>query len=308
MLPGMELMGCQGLAVPTEVMHHVVRVESSYNPYAIGVVGGRLVRQPKNLPEALATVRMLESRGFNFSIGLAQVNRYNLDKYGLDTYEKAFEPCANLSAGSKILAECYRRASGDWGKSFSCYYSGNFSTGFRHGYVQKIYASVRQGRAAEDAPGTPAIEVVGRAARRTVPVSKHPLYNTAASAELGAGAQSPATFATVAPSRSERVRSRIEATSRIESITPAEPAAAMVAEVQAPAPTSTPMSVAALPAMPPQTMGRAVLTNGPVGVARVVSAEAASPEPADAKPKRSGRASDKAFVISAPDQDDAFVF
>ena len=55
-------------------------------------------------------------------------------------------------------------------------------------------------------------------------------------------------------------------------------------------------------------MGRAVLANGPVGVARVVSAEAASPEPVDAKPKRSGRASDKAFVISAPEQDDAFVF
>jgi type IV secretion system protein VirB1 len=303
LLPGMELMGCQGLAVPTEVMHHVVRVESSYNPYAIGVVGGRLVRQPKTLPEALATVRMLESRGFNFSIGLAQVNRYNLDKYGLDTYEKAFEPCANLSAGSKILAECYQRASGDWGKSFSCYYSGNFSTGFRHGYVQKIYASVRQGRTAEDAPGTPAIEVVGRTARRTVPVSKHPLYNTGVSAERVAAAESPAPLAAVAPSRSERVRSRIEQTSRIESISQTEPAG-MVAEVPAPA-------VAALPAMlpPSSSMGRAVLANGPVGVARVVSAEAApAPESADAKPKRSGRASDKAFVISAPDQDDAFVF
>ena len=154
-------------------MHHVVRVESSYNPYAIGVVGGRLVRQPKNLPEALATVRMLEGRGFNFSIGLAQVNRYNLDKYGLDSYEKAFEPCANLKAGSRILAECYKRAKGDWGKSFSCYYSGNFSTGFRQGYVQKIYASLRQERTSEEAPGSPAIEVVGRIARRTVPVTKH---------------------------------------------------------------------------------------------------------------------------------------
>ncbi len=74
----MELLDCHTLAVPKEVMHHVVRVESSYNPYAIGVVGGRLVRQPDSLPEALATVRMLEARGFNFSLGLAQVNRYNL--------------------------------------------------------------------------------------------------------------------------------------------------------------------------------------------------------------------------------------
>ena len=52
MLPGIELMSCPSLAVPHEVMHHVVSVESSYNPYAIGVVGGRLVRQPRNLSEA----------------------------------------------------------------------------------------------------------------------------------------------------------------------------------------------------------------------------------------------------------------
>lgn len=168
MLPGMELMGCQNLAVPAEVMHHVIRVESSYNPYAIGVVGGRLVRQPRNLSEAVATARMLESRGYNFSLGLAQVNRYNLDKYGLGTYEKAFDVCPNLTAGSRILAECHSRSDGDWGKSFSCYYSGNFVTGYRHGYVQKVYASIRasQGSGTKSAATAPAIEVIGAPSRR----------------------------------------------------------------------------------------------------------------------------------------------
>ncbi|WP_206413352.1 lytic transglycosylase domain-containing protein, partial [Lysobacter enzymogenes] len=156
MLPGIELTNCTGLAVPHEVMHHVVRVESSFNPYAIGVVGGRLVRQPKTLPEAVATVRMLERRGYNFSIGVAQVNRYNLGKYGLDSYEKAFDVCPNLQAGSRILAECYQRSQ-DWGKSFSCYYSGNFVTGFRHGYVQKIYASMRKGQAGATEMGAIAV-------------------------------------------------------------------------------------------------------------------------------------------------------
>jgi type IV secretion system protein VirB1 len=134
LLPGMELLNCPELAVPKEVMHHVVHVESSYNPYAIGVVDGHLVRQPRNLAEALATARMLESRGFNFSVGLAQVNRRNLEKYGLTSYERAFEVCPNLQAGSRILAECHRRH-GEWGKSFSCYYSGDPVTGYRHGYV-----------------------------------------------------------------------------------------------------------------------------------------------------------------------------
>ena len=179
----MELMSCPELAVPPEVMHHVVRVESSHNPYAIGVVGGHLVRQPKNLPEALATVRMLESRGFNFSLGVAQVNRYNLGKYGLNSYEKAFEVCPNLQAGSRILAECYSRSGGDWGKSFSCYYSGNFVTGYRHGYVQKIYASMRQtAPGSASAPQGQAIPVVSKPSRRTVGVTRYPVYAAPAQA------------------------------------------------------------------------------------------------------------------------------
>ncbi|OOX22225.1 hypothetical protein Xazr_21735 [Xanthomonas campestris pv. azadirachtae] len=147
----MELMGCTGLAVPGEVMQHVVRVESSRNPYAIGVVGGRLVREPRGLAEAVATAKMLEQKGYNFSLGLGQVNRYNLQKYGLATYEMAFDKCPNLVAASKILAECHSRSGANWGKSFSCYYSGNFETGFKHGYVQKIYASIRQSVASSGA-------------------------------------------------------------------------------------------------------------------------------------------------------------
>jgi type IV secretion system protein VirB1 len=137
------MLDCPDLAVPREVMQHVVHVESSRNQFAIGVVGGYLARQPSNLEEALAAVRQLKEEGYNFSVGIAQVNRYNLAKYGLTTYAKAFDACANLQAGSRILRECYDRAQ-DWGKAFSCYYSGNFSTGFDHGYVQKIFASIRK--------------------------------------------------------------------------------------------------------------------------------------------------------------------
>lgn len=145
MLPGLELMTCPNLAVSPDVMRHLVNVESSHNPYAIGVVNGQLQRQPENLAEAVATAQMLEAEGYNYSVGVAQINRANFAKYGLDTYEKAFDACLNLAVGSRILADCYSSAGQDWGKAFSCYYSGNFVTGFRDGYVQKVYESISRG-------------------------------------------------------------------------------------------------------------------------------------------------------------------
>lgn len=140
-------------AVHPITMAAVVRVESTFNPFAIGVVGGRLTRQPANKAEAIATAKALEAAGYNFSLGIGQVNRYNLSKYGLD-YHTAFEPCANLNVASRILKECYDRAKrkgwndeGALPAAFSCYYSGNFSVGFslevkgQPSYVQKVLNS-----------------------------------------------------------------------------------------------------------------------------------------------------------------------
>lgn len=324
LLPGMELMGCQGLAVPTEVMHHVVRVESSFNPYAIGVVGGRLVRQPKNLSEALSTVRMLESRGYNFSLGLAQVNRYNLDKYGLNSYERAFESCANLVAGSHILAECYRRSGGDWGKSFSCYYSGNFTTGYRHGYVQKIYASMRQGRDVDATPsGAPAIEVVARQARRTVPVSRYPLYADATAANIAGAVAAVPAEKPAAPSRIQSVPSRIAsepAYRTVESLPtqPVSPIASQPVQMAAAPQTASPSIAAATqdraqigaaaPVQLPANNAQAVaLVAAPATVVANPSAVAASPS--QAEPPRPRSARDPALVGGqSTEQDGAFVF
>lgn len=126
----------------------IVRQESGYNPFAIGVVGGALARQPRNKPEAIATARALVAAGWNISVGIAQVNWSNLAKYGLDEIT-AFDPCQNLRAGASILAECYGRAMRKHGgheqhalrAALSCYFSGNFSTGFRSGYVQSVVAN-----------------------------------------------------------------------------------------------------------------------------------------------------------------------
>ncbi|MEH6414562.1 lytic transglycosylase domain-containing protein [Pseudomonas sp. CGJS7] len=286
MLPGIELTNCTGLAVPHEVMHHVVRVESSFNPYAIGVVGGRLVRQPKNLPEAISTVRMLERRGFNFSLGVAQVNRYNLGKYGLDSYEKAFDVCPNLQAGSRILAECYSRSQ-DWGKSFSCYYSGNFVTGFRHGYVQKIYASMRSNQAG--ASGVDAIAVVGdpkqpSTGAPTIPAMAPAVYAPArrsassrTEALIASRAREPDTAATQAAASAAMLAASIQSSNLAANL----PMAAAAAPAPAPAPMLPNMAAAVPQLSQPVTVS---LTRGP----------AAAPPRAPAQPPSQG---DQAFVF-----------
>ena len=131
-------------SVPDVVMQSIVHVESANNPYAIGVVGDRLVRQPRTLQEATATAKRLQQLGRNFSVGLAQVNLSNLPKMGITSWPAAFDRCTNLGAGARIFSECYGRSGSSIGKALSCYYSGNFVTGYSHGYVQKVLARLNQ--------------------------------------------------------------------------------------------------------------------------------------------------------------------
>lgn len=134
---------CAPAIEPTTTLA-VVEVESSFNPYAIGVVGGVLERQPRTRAEALATMKALERDGWNYSVGLGQINRKNFDRLGF-TPERALDRCANLQGLQQILLECFTRARPGRASeqdalraALSCYYSGSFSTGFDHGYVDRV--------------------------------------------------------------------------------------------------------------------------------------------------------------------------
>jgi type IV secretion system protein VirB1 len=136
----------------------LVAVESHFDPHAIGVVGGVLERQPRSRVEAVATAEHLQAQGWDFSVGLAQINRRNFERLGLST-ETAFDPCRNLRAMQAVLAECFDRAAPTASpqtalrQALSCYYSGNTVTGFRHGYVQRVVeAAAAAPRRASTAP------------------------------------------------------------------------------------------------------------------------------------------------------------
>lgn len=324
MLAGMEMMACQNLAVPAEVMQHVVNVESSRNPFAIGVVGGQLVRQPQNLGEAVATVRMLDEKGYNYSLGAAQVNRANLGKFGLDSYEKAFEYCPSIVAGSKILAQCYASASNDWGKAFSCYYSGNFTTGYEHGYVQKIYDSMARQSLVT---GTTAIPIpLLRTPVKVVSVGKgvtglttdSPAYRVAMRSVLDAAAAATLTpavaqatpFVQAAPPSSGRIPTdpaTAAAMAQVGQALPATPAQPPAGRIATDAATAAAMAQVGVSAASPvgNAPAAAAGSNNDVFVPQVHGPNDAAPVPAAAA--QAPRGPDNADLRQGA-RDDAFVF
>jgi type IV secretion system protein VirB1 len=152
--------------VDVTTLTHLVQVESSFNPFAIGIVGAHLERQPVSLTEAVSTARWLESHGFNYSVGLGQINHTNFARYGL-TIKTAFEACRNLRASDAVLTGCYRRARQQQPDlqaalldAFSCYYSGDFKTGYRAGYVIKVVTGDAHARR-DESVASPAHESPG---------------------------------------------------------------------------------------------------------------------------------------------------
>jgi type IV secretion system protein VirB1 len=139
--------------VAVSTLRAIAKVESAGNPYAIGIVKGHLVRQPRTLLEGISTVKALQARNIRFSAGLIQIYQGNWARYSLD-HESVFNVCANMRAAQGILSDCYRRATklGEpeqiaLRKAISCYYSNNFVTGYREGYVQKVVAAALSIRA-----------------------------------------------------------------------------------------------------------------------------------------------------------------
>lgn len=136
-----ELLGCD-ITVEPQHMSAIVRTESSANPFAIGIVGHHLNRQATTLNQASQLAQYLSSHGYNYSIGISQVNQINFPKQNLNN-KSGFNVCKNLLAGSNILKSCYKRY-GTWKKAYSCYYSGNPVTGFSHGYVEKVVTNYKK--------------------------------------------------------------------------------------------------------------------------------------------------------------------
>ncbi|WP_122423094.1 lytic transglycosylase domain-containing protein [Pseudomonas viridiflava] len=130
----------------------IVKTESSFNPWAIGIVGQTLPSQPQSRVEALTVIERLVKEGANFSVGLGQINKQHFD---VNHPEVVLDPCTNLRMAAAIIESCYSAANVPGLpvqtallKTISCYYSGNPTRGFKSekefggsSHVQRVIAN-----------------------------------------------------------------------------------------------------------------------------------------------------------------------
>lgn len=137
--------------VAAETLLSVAKVESGFNPLAIGVNGKPAITvRAKSKDDAIAKAAALIAAGRSVDLGVAQINSRNLQWLGLSV-EAAFDPCRNLAASARVLQEGYARgAAGGVGeqpalqRALSYYNTGHPERGVRNGYVAKVTKAAAQ--------------------------------------------------------------------------------------------------------------------------------------------------------------------
>lgn len=155
-------------SIDPAIVQAIVKTESSFNPFAIGVNrgGNRLAKQPNSFGEAVQIAKRLLAQGVNIDMGLGQINSANMNWLNLSV-EQAFNPCSNLKAMQTVYLDCYSKA-GITGlgtrmqRAFSCYNTGGMTKGFNNGYVNKATNNFNQlvaKMAQSIAPSTPTSQI-----------------------------------------------------------------------------------------------------------------------------------------------------
>lgn len=161
-------------SVAPETVLAIIQTESSGEPFALNVNGGRQPARQGNAADAAATARRYVAAGNSVDLGLGQINSRNMRWLGL-TWETVFDPCTNVAALGQVLISNYNAANAGRDPqtalrvALSMYNTGSQTRGFRNGYVAKVLRNA--GIAQSDAPSAPLI----LAAASSVPVNRRAL-------------------------------------------------------------------------------------------------------------------------------------
>jgi type IV secretion system protein VirB1 len=147
-------------SVASETVLAIIQTESSGEPFALNVNGGRQPARQNSAADAAATARRYVAAGYSVDLGLGQINSRNMRWLGL-TWDTVFDPCTNVAALARVLTTNYNAVSAGRDPqvalrvALSMYNTGSQTRGFRNGYVAKVERNA--GVAQSFASGTPLI-------------------------------------------------------------------------------------------------------------------------------------------------------
>lgn len=118
----------------------IYKVESRWNPYAIGVrKGKRPVRSifPKDKKQAVKIAKKYLSMGYHLDLGIAQINYANIERWAMPL-ESAFSICKSVKMSAQVLYNCIKTYGKTW-RAIDCYNKG-FHPRIRSSssYVRKV--------------------------------------------------------------------------------------------------------------------------------------------------------------------------
>ena len=156
----------------------VAAAESGFDPLAIYDNTTGEVWRPRSRSGAVALARDLIGAGHTVDLGLMQIDLGNLARLRLGVAE-AFDPCASLAAGARVLADAYKPTPAKAGggtthraqqaalrAAFSRYNTGSPTAGFVNGYVARVLAAAQR--------VVPEIDVQSMAPQRPKPAAATP--------------------------------------------------------------------------------------------------------------------------------------
>ena len=125
----------------------VASTESGFNILAIHDNTTRQSIRPLDAPGAIDVATRLIAAGHSVDLGLMQIDSANLTRLGL-TVTTAFDACASVRAGGKLLAQDYKRPDGQGRQAallaaLSRYNTGSAWQGFQNGYVSRVVSTAK---------------------------------------------------------------------------------------------------------------------------------------------------------------------
>ena len=130
-------------SVAPETVLAIIQTESSGEPFALNVNGGRQPAPQSPAADAAATAQRYVAAGYSVDLGLGQINSRNMPWLGL-TWANVFDPCTNVAALARVLTSNYnavkagRDPQAALRVALSMYNTGSQTRGFRNGYVAKV--------------------------------------------------------------------------------------------------------------------------------------------------------------------------